>query len=201
MIIDQAKLAGQLKNQIDDNSLPISSTLKIPRNIETTHFFICGRPGAGKSQLLYRVIQKVLERKDKAIFYDFKGDFVSKFFDPDKHLLFNPFDKRSVQWNLFNDIESPLDIKSIAASLIPITGNDPYWSNAARDVFAGILTGLYHAGERTNTGIHRWCNLPAADLMEKLSQYPGTEMATKHLAQEKAGQSILSIMGVLHTMF
>jgi len=67
LIIDQAKLAGQLKNEIDDNSLPITSTLKIPRNIETTHFFICGRPGAGKSQLLYRVIQKVLERKDKAI--------------------------------------------------------------------------------------------------------------------------------------
>jgi type IV secretory pathway TraG/TraD family ATPase VirD4 len=195
LIIDQAKLAGQLKNQTDDTSLPITTTAKIPRNIETTHFFICGRPGAGKSQLLYRVIQKVLERKDKAIFYDFKGDLVSKFFEPDKHLLFNPFDKRSVQWNLFNDIESPLDIKSIAASLIPITGNDPYWSNAARDVFAGILTGLYHAGERTNTGIHRWCNLPAADLMEKLSRYPGTETATKHLAQEKAGQSILSIMG------
>jgi Type IV secretory pathway, VirD4 components len=195
LIIDQAKLVGQLKNETDDNSLPITSTLKIPGNIETTHFFICGRPGAGKSQLLYRVIQKVLERNDKAIFYDFKGDFVSKFFDPEKHLLFNPFDKRSVQWNLFNDIESPLDIKSIAASLIPITGNDPYWSNAARDVFAGILIGLYHAGERTNTGIHQWCNLPAADLMEKLSRYPGTETATKHLAQEKAGQSILSIMG------
>jgi hypothetical protein len=31
--------------------------------------------------------------------------------------------------------------------------------------------------------------------MERLSKYPGTETATKHLAQEKAGQSILSIMG------
>jgi len=194
-IINQSKLSEQLKNQTNENSLSITSTLKIPTNIETTHFFICGRPGAGKSQLLYRVIQKVLERSDKAIFYDFKGDLVSKFYNPDKHLLFNPFDKRCVSWNLFNEIESPLDIKSIAASLIPVTGNDPYWSNAARDVFAGILTGLYHAGERTNIGIHRWCNLPTAELMEKLSKYPGTETATKHLAQEKAGQSILSIMG------
>jgi Type IV secretion-system coupling protein DNA-binding domain. len=50
------------------NSLPITSTLKIPQNIETTHFFICGQPGMGKSHLLYWVIQKVLERNDKAIF-------------------------------------------------------------------------------------------------------------------------------------
>ena len=127
LIIDQAKLAGQLKNRTDDNSLPITSTLKIPGNIETTHFFICGRPGAGKSQLLYRVIQKVLERKDKVIFYDFKGDQVAKFFNQDKDLLFNPFDKRCVNWNIFNEIETQLDIRSIANSMISITGNDPYY--------------------------------------------------------------------------
>jgi len=48
LIIDQAKLAGQLKNEIDDNSLPITSTLKIPRNIETTHFFYLRPTGSGE---------------------------------------------------------------------------------------------------------------------------------------------------------
>ena len=119
---------------------------------------------------------------------------VAKFFDKNKHILFNPFDQRCISWNIFNEIETPLDIRSIAASMIPITGNDPYWSTAARDVFAGILTGLYHAGENNNDAVYRWCNLPCETLLQTLSKYPGTETATKHLASEKQGMSVLSVM-------
>ena len=96
--------------------------------------------------------------------------------------------------SLINEIDSPLDIRSIASSMIPITGNDPYWSTAARDVFAGILTGLYHAGERNNEAVYKWCSLPCYTLLQKLSQYPGTETATKHLASDKQGASVLSVM-------
>ena len=193
-VISSDQLSAQLKNNVSDDCLPITPAIKIPKHIETTHFFICGRPGSGKSQLFYRIVQKVFDRGEKGIYYDFKGDMVSKFFDRNKHILFNPFDQRCIQWNIFNEIESPLDIRSIAASMIPITGNDPYWSTAARDVFAGILTGLYHAGERNNEAVYKWCSLPCYTLLQKLSQYPGTETATKHLASDKQGASVLSVM-------
>jgi len=194
-VSEETALTKALLKCTDDRCLPITAKIKIPIHYETTHFFSIGRPGCGKSQLFYRVIQKVIERKDKAIIYDFKGDQVAKFFNPDKDLLFNPFDKRCVNWNIFNEIETQLDIRSIANSLIPITGNDPYWSNAARDVFAGILLACFLAGKKTNEEIYQCCNMPAHDLSDFLSKYKGTETATKHLTQDKAGQSILSVMG------
>jgi type IV secretory pathway TraG/TraD family ATPase VirD4 len=193
-VISSDQLSAQLKNNVSEECLPITSAVKIPKQIETTHFFICGRPGSGKSQLFYRIVPKVFDRGEKGIYYDFKGDMVAKFFDKNKHILFNPFDQRCISWNVFNEIETPLDIRSIAASMIPITGNDPYWSTAARDVFAGILTGLYHAGEKNNDAVYRWCNLPCETLHRTLSKYPGTETATKHLASEKQGMSVLSVM-------
>lgn len=191
---DEEKLSKAIVSMVNSDSLPITQKVKLPQQYETTHFFTIGRPGCGKSQLFYRIIQKVMSRGDKAIIYDFKGDQVAKFYDPEKHILFNPFDKRCAQWNIFNEIESPLDIRSIANSLIPITGNDPYWSNAARDVFAGILTACYQAGRKTNDEVYRCCSMPAQDLSSFLARYPGTETATRHLAQDKAGASILSIM-------
>jgi type IV secretory pathway TraG/TraD family ATPase VirD4 len=191
---DDEKLSKAIVSMVNSDSLPITQKVKLPQRYETTHFFTIGRPGCGKSQLFYRIIQKVMSRGDKAIIYDFKGDQVAKFYDPEKHVLFNPFDKRCAQWNVFNEIESPLDIRSIANSLIPITGNDPYWSNAARDVFAGILTACYQAGRKTNDEVYRCCSMPAQELSSFLARYPGTETATRHLAQDKAGASILSIM-------
>jgi len=193
-VTDEERLSKALSSLVNNDSLPITPKIKLPQKYETTHFFTIGRPGCGKSQLFYRIIQKVMDRGDKAIIYDFKGDQVAKFFDPEKHILFNPFDKRCAAWNIFNEIESPLDIRSIANSLIPITGNDPYWSNAARDVFAGILTACYQAGRKSNDEVYRCSSMPAQDLAEFLSRYQGTETATRHLAQDKAGASILSIM-------
>jgi type IV secretory pathway TraG/TraD family ATPase VirD4 len=191
---DEEKLSKETASMVNADSLPITQKVKLPQRYETTHFFTIGRPGCGKSQLFYRIIKKVMSRGDKAIIYDFKGDQVAKFYDPEKHILFNPFDRRCAQWNIFNEIESPLDIRSIATSLISITGNDPYWSNAARDVFAGILTACYQAGRKTNDEVYRCCSMPAQELSSFLAKYPGTETATRHLAQDKAGASILSIM-------
>jgi type IV secretory pathway TraG/TraD family ATPase VirD4 len=193
-VTDEDRLSRAIKSMVNTDSLPISQKVKIPQLYETMHFFTIGRPGCGKSQLFYRVIQKVLSRGDKAIIYDFKGDQVAKFYDPEKHVLFNPFDNRCAKWNIFNEIESPLDIRSIANSLIPITGNDPYWSNAARDVFVGILSACYQSGKKTNDHVYHCCNMPVQELAEFLSHYKGTETATRHLAQDKAGASIMSVM-------
>jgi type IV secretory pathway TraG/TraD family ATPase VirD4 len=195
IVAEEKGLVKALSKCTDDGCLPIIADIKIPGHYETMHFFTIGRPGCGKSQLFYRIIQKVMERGDKAVIYDFKGDQVAKFFDSEEHILFNPFDSRCANWNIFNEIESPLDIRSISNSLIPITGSDPYWSNAARDVFSGILTACYQAGRGTNEEVYKCCNMPAKDLSDFLTRYKGAETATRHLAQDKAAQSILSVMG------
>ena len=62
-------------------NIKINKRLSIPFKCENRHFFTIGKPGAGKTQLLCRAIEKVVERNDKAIVYDFKGDYISRFYN------------------------------------------------------------------------------------------------------------------------
>jgi type IV secretory pathway TraG/TraD family ATPase VirD4 len=77
----------------------------------------------------------------RVVIYDYKSDYLSKFYRPKKDIIFNPLDARGLEWNLFNEIKTRMDIDAIAASLIPppISTSDPFWNDAARGVFAGIL--------------------------------------------------------------
>ena len=194
-------LMKALQSQTTQECIPITADLRIPVRYEPQHFFAIGRPGCGKSQLFYRAIDNVKYRSKKAMVYDFKGDMVQKFYDAGKDILFNPFDTRCAGWNIFNEIESQLDVRSIANSLIPVTGNDPYWSNAARDVFAGILLACYVNDCKTNADVYDAANLPCSELYRLLGSVPGCETGARHVAQEKAGQSILSVMSTATQCF
>ncbi|MDR2104981.1 MAG: type IV secretion system DNA-binding domain-containing protein, partial [Deferribacteraceae bacterium] len=66
-------------------------------------------------------------------------------------IIFNPLDKRSVYWNFFDEITSPIDVDAIGYALIPDAkgvGQDPFWHNAARDVFTGMINYLYRNNKR-----------------------------------------------------
>jgi type IV secretory pathway TraG/TraD family ATPase VirD4 len=126
--------------EIGDKFIPL-------RNI-TEHVFTVGRPGVGKSLHFYYVLKQLKEMKSKAIVYDFKGDFISKFYDPDTDLIFNPLDMRCLQWNLFNDIDKNTSesrqrdyINSISSSLVTenIGNQDRFWTDGARRVLRAVI--------------------------------------------------------------
>ena len=128
--------------------------IPIPWWAENRHFIIVGRPGTGKTTLLNQVIEKLRQREEKAIIYDFKGDYLSCFYDPDKDYIFNPLDSRCVNWCLFDEIEMLPDIDSIATSMIPPSyREDKFWVDAARDIFSSILHYLTIRGQKTNQAI------------------------------------------------
>ena len=70
------------------------------------HIFLLGSTGTGKSETLSNLIGGILDKHPgiKVIYADRKGEFFSKFGEPDKYILFNPFDARTVGWSLFNEI-------------------------------------------------------------------------------------------------
>ncbi|NPV02171.1 MAG: type IV secretion system DNA-binding domain-containing protein [Brevinematales bacterium] len=126
--------------EIGDKFIPL-------RNI-TEHVFTVGRPGVGKSLHFYYVLKQLKEMKAKAVVYDFKGDYISKFYDPDTDLIFNPLDKRCLQWNLFNDIdkndnenEKIFYINQIASSLVTenIDNQDRFWTTGALRVLRAVI--------------------------------------------------------------
>ncbi|MGB9878348.1 MAG: type IV secretion system DNA-binding domain-containing protein [Candidatus Pelagibacter ubique] len=178
--------------------------IPVPREVENRHFMIVGRPGVGKTTLLNSVIEALRNRGEKAIVYDFKGDYLSTFYDPNTDVIFNPIDARCVNWCLFSEIEIMPDIDSIATSLIPPSYyQDKFWVDAARDVFSAILYYLKITGEHTNEAIWSMVSKTEPEMLELMSQAvaqgiePG-KRALGYLAGyergSKVGADVLSTM-------
>ena len=88
----------------------------LPVSAETEHVFIIGKPGVGKSVLAYSIVEQLIDSGRKAVVYDFKGDFLSKFYDEKHDLIFNPLDERSVKWNIIDEITGAGDRMKISAA-------------------------------------------------------------------------------------
>ena len=154
--ITPKEIKREFKRKRASLGIPLGS-FRIPKSLENRHFFTIGLPGTGKSQMLRQVLKHV-RRKDKCIVFDYKGEFFSEFYDEKRDLLFNPLDKRSVPWNVFNEFRTYTDIEAFASSLIPPSGTSDssltFWPDAARFVFTGIIHYLWQSKLRTNA--HLW---------------------------------------------
>jgi type IV secretory pathway TraG/TraD family ATPase VirD4 len=146
------KLSRRRKDPLD---LPMGS-VRLPLEAETSHLALIGKSGCGKTNTVNQVITRLRERGERAVIYDSKGDFISKFFEPGRDLIFNPLDRRSLQWSLFNDVHIKTDITAIAASQIPTPGSErenPFWKDTSRKILDGCLNFLKQAGHTTNRDI------------------------------------------------
>jgi len=179
-----------VKKRGEEPGLHIGS-VRMPKSLEPRHTFIIGGPGAGKTNCEAQIIEDLKERNAQAIVYDFKGDYLRRFYDPDKDIIFNPLDARSVGWNLFNEIETSMDIDAMAASLIPhsISQHDTFFPDAARDVFAGILYYLYHLNMRSNSDIWDMVTSDASQILQYLRSIPEGRGAAKHIELPGSTQS------------
>lgn len=175
----------------------------LPRKFEPEHGIIIGKPGQGKTLLLYEFIKRLRNRnlaRNKngkrlvmstfnAVIYDTKGDYISKFYNYETDCIFNPMDERSVKWTIFNEIrsenemEEKINVDAICKSLIPDTG-DPqadYWNSTARTVLASIFHYCRKSGRRTNAELWDVLTLPISTLRRLLEQYPESRIALKHI--------------------
>ncbi|MEM7828331.1 MAG: type IV secretion system DNA-binding domain-containing protein [Candidatus Aenigmatarchaeota archaeon] len=142
-----------------------------PEEYETRHMLIVGRPGTGKTTLINEILLSLRGRGVKAIIHDFKGDYVSKFYDPDKDCIFNPLDTRSAHWCPLGEVRMYADVDSIATSLIPESkAQDKFWVDAARDVFASILHILLRSGEKSNQAIWQHVSMTEPEMIEVINQ-------------------------------
>lgn len=77
---------------------------------------------------------------------DTTGEFVARYYREGKDILINPFDSRTVGWNPWIDCTLPYHYDEMAAAFIPHTGQDKFWSDAARTIFAEALKLQEHQG-------------------------------------------------------
>ncbi|HHV86847.1 MAG TPA: type IV secretion system DNA-binding domain-containing protein, partial [Petrimonas sp.] len=183
-------------------ALRIGETV-LPYEMEPKHMLILGTSGSGKSVLLNQLAAQITKRKhdfktaDRCIFYDAKGEFLSKQFQKGD-LIFSPFDARTLKWNLFNEIEIAPDLDVICRSLFSAPdAKDAYWYNCASDVFRTGLVFLLMNKTTTNSDIQKFFSQPLAGIKAAFQTLPPSEQgALKHIDQSDspASASIISIL-------
>ena len=80
--------------------------VELSRKREVAHILLVGLPGGGKTVIINNVLQQILDRGDRAIIHDPKGDF-SSWLPESESVLLGPWDARSVAWDIATDISNP----------------------------------------------------------------------------------------------
>jgi len=201
-ILRPAELNKQTKNErryfeFGEAKMPVSTEIK--------HTFVIGRTGAGKTLLTNNVVEKIRQRGNKAIIYDYKGDYVSRFYNPETDLLFNPLDSRSVNWNIFSDMHTPMDISSMVASLIPDMqrSSQPFFNLAARDVLSGVISHLFQTNQKNYSALWATLTKSPEELSVLLKTTKGGTAGAVHISDPSNKQtgSVLSTMHLYTKIF
>jgi heme exporter protein D len=133
----------------------------VSRLREVNHFLIFGAIGGGKTQTILPLLRSVMERGDKAVIFDFKGDYTRMAFSkppgekqPREPLLLAPHDDRSVIWDIANDLVVEEDAIEVANRIIP-ESKDRFFSDSSRTVLALCIITLM----KTKPGRWTWWEL------------------------------------------
>jgi len=143
---------------------------------ETKHFKIIGATGTGKSTAIQEMLAGAIGRGDRAIIADPDGGYLSRFYDPTRDVILNPFDPDARKWDLFGEITNNYDVDQLARSLIPDRGGeDRIWSGYARTVFSAAVQQAINSNRRSDAELLRI--LVHAPLKELRMLFPGTSAA------------------------
>jgi type IV secretory pathway TraG/TraD family ATPase VirD4 len=114
--------------------------LEVPAQDEAKHFKLIGTTGTGKSTAIQEIMHGALARGDRAVIADPDGGYLRRFYRQDRgDIILNPFDERSVKWDLFAEVRKTHDVEQLARSLIPDhDGQDRSWRGYARTFFSAV---------------------------------------------------------------
>ncbi|HEY2463555.1 MAG TPA: type IV secretion system DNA-binding domain-containing protein [Steroidobacteraceae bacterium] len=157
-LIAEGAPAGADKNATADRAATRDAVITlagfaVPSQDESKHFKLIGTTGTGKSTAIQEILSKALARGDRAVIADPDGGYLRRFYNADRgDIILNPFDDRSVKWDLFAEIRNPYDVEQLARSLIPDhEGQDRSWRGYARTFFAAVA-GQAHSARVSDVG-------------------------------------------------
>lgn len=189
-------LEKELKKAGESSDFCFDRQYVFKKDFEVQHLLLDGTTGAGKSVALRKLLLWIRDRGDKAIIYDKGCTYVSKFFNEKTDFIMNPFDERSVNWDVWCDGKEDTDFENMANALIPMHGEgDPFWVHAARSIFSSASITMSADPERS---IIKLLEVMLKSNLENLSQYlEGTE--SEALVSDKNAKTAISIKSVLAT--
>lgn len=134
-------------------------------DILSKHLLLIGGTGCGKTNVFYHIIDQLkmkMTSNDVMIIFDTKGDFFNKFYNKDKDCVIansKQYEQLASIWNIYKDIvadgweqealEANISELSWAIFQEAIENNksQPFFPNAARDLFSAILSYIVRIGK------------------------------------------------------
>lgn len=192
-LVKSEELARQIKDQKVDSDIIIEG-LPLIKNAETRHILVTGTTGCGKTNLFDIILPQIRKRSypNKAVVIDIKGKYVAKYYNPDTDFILNPFDARSVNWDIWSDCQTEAQYEAFAHSIIPDKKNqyDDVWDKSSRIVLIETLKKLAVQKKKNISEIFK--KIDGMSLTELELFYKGTN-AAKLIAKE-ADKTTFSIL-------
>lgn len=150
---------------IDGTSGGERATFSMTENMLSRHMMLIGGTGCGKTNTFFHLIRQIkssMTPDDVMIIFDTKGDYYEKFYNAQKDSVLSAtadFGPEMNAWNVFSEIlldgSDPSTVDGNVAEIswglfsesIEKNKNNPFFPNAARDLFASILTCIIRYAE------------------------------------------------------
>lgn len=195
----EKKLKKALKKFKGPRGISLKNGLALPASFETRHWLLSGAVGAGKTVFIRNLQAQAVKSFHRCLLLDIKGDFTQDQYWVDRNgkkyaaTILNPFDKRSAQWWLGNDILDLETAREFSRMFLSESSKDPFWSKATAHIMVAVMLSLIvqkgrdwswaDLAERVSApteDIRRWAELyypPAVKILES----EGNEAATSVL--------------------
>lgn len=171
------------------------------------HLMFLGGIGTGKTNAFFQIVRQLLAgitRDDVMIIFDTKGDFYREFYRPGDIVISNDETATGQDgtdyWNIFNEIEldehMEENIVEISKSLFRDKvekSSQPFFPNAAKDLFGAILTHFTRNKgrlESDNASLRAFLDKsPTRELREMLEQYDDMRALTSYISEDRSAQT------------
>lgn len=180
-------------------SFPLSDDLL------SKHLLFIGGIGMGKTNGIFQILSQLrnhMTSNDVMLIFDTKGDFYESFYQPGDIVISN--DEKATGpngkdfWNIFEEISAGAnteeEIVEITRALFFERSNkssQPFFPNAARDLFTGIMLHFYRMGGVKNNAVLRSFldQTPAAEIRAVLQQHQDLKAMISYISDDRSPQT------------
>lgn len=189
-------------NLLGENDLSIP----VDDNLLSRHVLFLGGIGTGKTNAIFQILAQLRESmtsKDVMLIFDTKGDFYNEFYK-NGDIVLSSGDKSTGPngpdfWNIFREVGSGKlleeNINEIARTLFferIERSNQPFFPNAAKDLFSAILLHFSRSGSKDINNDSLWKFLrgsPISELRKMLEQHSDLKAMVSYIADDRSPQT------------
>lgn len=193
-VITARKLRWLLRVKRQASSWKIAPQLPLVKNSETQHIMVIGTTGSGKTNCIHGLLKQIADRQQRAIIVDTNCGYVNRYYNPARgDIIVNPFDSRSVCWQLWQDCRQTSDFDQLAAALIPepAGAHNPVWHKNAREIVSTTAEKLALDGNTTLQALVEYASWKAVKNVK--SFFKNTPIESLMNASGRAEETVHSV--------